>query len=253
MVLLTSCRLYIIYKPFSTLSTSTRKYKFAIISVWFMALIIAVLPILHQKFDYFVHSVEFSNRFTSSKIWNKENVSTFACRLAMLNNKLMKFNCSNWDYTKSFLKTDDPKYSPGIEFGYYGQTSVCMPRFYVNQGKSGWEYSLVLTIANVLSFLFIAVSYIYMFIEAKKTKLDRGNNIKEKQQSKMRRRISRIIITDFLCWIPICSTAFVKISGFYVDNVAYIVSAGLLLPINSAFNPLLYSSLLDKLKETFKI
>ena len=38
----------------------------------------------------------------------------------------------------------------------------------------------------------------------------------------------------------------------HVDDVAYIVSAGLLLPTNSAFNPLLYSSLLDKLKETFK-
>ena len=37
-----------------------------------------------------------------------------------------------------------------------------------------------------------------------------------------------------------------------MNDVAYIVSAGLLLPINSAFNPLLYSSLLDKLKETFK-
>ena len=45
--------------------------------------------------------------------------------------------------------------------------------------------------------------------------------------------------------------AFAKLSGFDVNDVAYI-SAGLLLPINSAFNPLLYSSLLDKLKEAFK-
>ena len=68
MVLLTSCRLYAIYKPFSTLSTSSRKYKLAILSVWLLAFIIAVFPIPHQTFDYFVHRVEFLNRFTHSKI-----------------------------------------------------------------------------------------------------------------------------------------------------------------------------------------
>ena len=252
MVLLTICRLYVIYKPFSILSTSTRKYKLAIILVWLMAFIIAALPISHQKFHYFVHSVEFFNPFTSSKIWNKEKVTKFAFRLAKFKNRSMECNYNDWDSIKSFLKTENPDYFPGVEFGYYGQTSVCMPRFYVNQGESGWEYSLVLIIANFFCFFFIAVSYICMFVKAKKTKLDIGNNMKEKQQSRMQRRISRIIITDFLCWIPICITAFVKISGFYVDNVAYTVSAGVLLPINSAFNPLLYSSLFDNLKKTFK-
>ena len=251
MVLLTSTRLYAIYKPFSTLSISTRKYKLAIISVWLMAFLISVLPISHQKFSYFVQNkIKFSNRFTHSKIWNKEKVTKFACRLAMLKNKSIE--CNDWDSTKSFLKTNYPEYSPGAEFGYYGQTSVCMPRFYVYRGESAWEYSLVIITVNFLSFFFIAVSYICMFIKAKENKLEIKNNQREKQQSRMQRRISRIIITDFLCWIPICIMAFVKLSGFHVDDVAYIVSAGLLLPINSAFNPLLYSSLLDKLKETFK-
>ena len=253
MVLLTSTRLYAVYKPFSTLSISTRKYKLAITSVWIMAFLIAVLPIPHQKFSYFVQNkIEFSNLFTRSKIWNKEKVTKFACRLAILKNKSMECNCNDWDSTKSFFKNNDPEYSPGAEFGYYGQTSVCMPRFYVYRSESAWEYSLVLITVNFLCFFFIAVSYICMFIKAKENKLGITNNQREKQQSRMQKRISRIIITDFLCWIPICIMAFVKLSGYHVDDVAYIVSAGLLLPINSAFNPLLYSSLLDKLKEAFK-
>ena len=253
MVLLTSTRLYAVYQPFSTLSTSTRKYKLAIISVWLMALIISILPIPHEKFSYFMQNkIEFSNRFTRSKIWNKEKVTKFACRLAMLKNKSMECNCNDWDSTKSFLKTNNPEYSSGAEFGYYGQTSVCMPRFYVYRGESAWEYSFVIIIVNFLCFFFIAVSYICMFIKTKQNKLGIRNHQREKQQSRMQRRISRIIITDFLCWIPICIMAFVKLSGFYVDDVAYIVSAGLLLPINSAFNPLLYSSLLNKLKKAFK-
>ena len=253
MVLLTSTRLYAVYKPFSTLSMSTYKYKLAIILVWLMAFLIAVLPISHQKLDYFVQNkVEFSNRFTHSKIWSKEKVTKFACRLAMLKNESMEYNCNDWDSTKSFLKINYPEYSPGAEFGYYGQTSVCMPRFYVYRGESAWEYSFVIITVNFLSFFFIAVSYICMFIKANENKLEIRNSQREKQQSRTQRCISRIIITDFLCWIPICIMAFVKLSGFHVDDVVYIVSAGLLLPINSAFNPLLYSSLLDKLEKIFK-
>ena len=253
MVLLTSTRLYAIYKPFFTPSASTRKYKLAIISVWLIAFLIAVFPIPHETFDYFVQNkAEFSNRFTRSKIWNKENVTKFARRLAIMKNKSTEFNCNGWDSTKSFLKTNYPEYSPGVEFGYYGQTSVCMPRFYIYRGESAWEYSFVIIIVNFVSFFYIAVSYIYIFIKSNKNKFEIKTSQREKEQLRMQKRISRIIITDFLCWIPICIMAFVKLSGFYVDDVAYIVSAGLLLPINSAFNPLLYSSLLDKLKETFK-
>ena len=220
MVLLTSTRLYAIYKPFSTLSTSTGKYKLAIISVWLTAIFIAVLPILHQTFDYFMHKVEFSNRFSRSKIWNKEKVIKFACRLAILKNKSMECNCNDWGSTKSFLKNNNSEYSPGAEFGYYGQTSVCMPRFYVYRGESAWEYSFAIITVNFSSFFFIAVSYICMFIKAKENKPEIRNNQREKQQSRMQRRISRIIITDFLCWIPICIIAYVKLSRFHVDDVA---------------------------------
>ena len=132
MVMLTSTRLYAIYKPFSTPSAYTCKNKLAIISVWSLAFLIAVFPIPHQTFDYFVQNrIEFLNRFTRSKIWNKEKVTKFACRLAIMKNKSIECNCNDWDSTKSFLKTNYPEYSPGAEFGYYGQTSVCMPRFYV--------------------------------------------------------------------------------------------------------------------------
>ena len=252
-VMLTSIRLYAIYKPFSIPSASTCKYTFAIISVWLLAFLIAVLPIPHQTFDYFVQNkIEFLNRFTRSKIWNKEKVTKFACRLAIMKNKSTECNCNNWNPTKSFLKTNHPEYSPGVEFGYYGQTSVCMPRFYVYRGESGWEYSLVIITVNFLCFFFIAVSYICIFIKSKKNKLEIKTNQKEKEQSKMHKRNLIIIITYFLSWIPICIMAFVKLSGFYLDDVAYIITACLLLPINSAFNPFLYSSLLDKLKETFK-
>ena len=251
MVLLTSFLLYKIYKPLSILSGSTGKYALFIIVGWLTSFAIAVLPISHLTSEYFVHSVEFSNQFTSTKIWNYENITTFACRLAEMNNQSIKNNSNNWEFTKSFLTSNYPEYSPGVEFGYYGQTSVSMPRFYVYRGENAWEYSLAIITISFLSFIFIAVGYVCIFIKSR-NKLETVKNETEKTDSRLQKRISRIIIIDFLCWIPICIIAFVKLSGIYVDDVAYIVTASLLLPINSAFNPFLYSSLPNKLIGIFR-
>ena len=159
MVFLTSHRLYTIYKPFSTISSFIHKFVLALI--WSISFVIAILPIPPQLSGYFMHSVEFSNRFTQSSIWNKQYITKFACRLAKLNN--ISIECNDWDSIKTFFIDKFSEYSPGVEFGYYGQTSVCMPRFYVLQGENGWEYSLGIIIVNFLAFVYIAVGYIIVF------------------------------------------------------------------------------------------
>ena len=250
MSFLTSHRLYTIRKPFSTISSLIYKLIFTL--VWSISFVIAVLPILPQMSEYYVHSVEFSNRFTHSSIRDKQYITKFACRLAKLNNISIENNVDNWDSIKSFFKINFPEYSPGVEFGYYSQTSVCMPRFYVVQGEDGWEYSLGIILINFCCFVFIFAGYILIYRHSTKNDNEIGNNQRNTENKRMQRRISRIIITDFMCWIPICIMTFVKLSGIYVDDVAYIVSAGLLLPINSAFNPLLYSSLIEKIVKWMK-
>ena len=67
----------------------------------------------------------------------------------------------------------------------------------------------------------------------------------------MQKRIARIIFTDFACWIPICVMAYIRLSGIFLEPIVYQISAVLLLPINSALNPILYSSLEDKIGGIF--
>ena len=63
----------------------------------------------------------------------------------------------------------------------------------------------------------------------------------------MQRKIYRLVATDFCCWVPISIMAFVNFSGIPVSETAYVISAIVLLPINSALNPILYSDVLDKI------
>ena len=62
----------------------------------------------------------------------------------------------------------------------------------------------------------------------------------------MQKKIYRLMATDFCCWIPITIMVFINFSGTSVSDIAYVISAIVLLPINSALNPILYSDIIDK-------
>ena len=68
----------------------------------------------------------------------------------------------------------------------------------------------------------------------------------------MQRKIYRLVVTDFCCWVPISIMAFVHFSGTPVSDIAYVISAIVLLPINSALNPILYSNAFDQFLKRFR-
>ena len=247
MVLLTFYRLHNVYKPFSTLSSPSFIWKVGLVLAWFAAVALAFIPMIRVTGSYFEENIFFSNRFTTTTTGNKTFITMFACCLAAIKIIPIPDQGKNWQSVKAFLDNYFPEYS-AFEEGYYGATSVCMPRFFVTRFESAMEYTLIVISINFICFIFIAISYIVIYILShKRLKIQARNNQAAKQEATMQRRIARIIFTDFLCWIPICIMVYAKINGATIDDIIYVVSAAILLPINSAFNPLLYSSLVDKL------
>ena len=70
--------------------------------------------------------------------------------------------------------------------------------------------------------------------------LKKGSKINHEIQ----RRIALLIATDCICWVPICVMGFFSVAGYFIPDTAYAITAVVLLPINSALNPLLYSRIL---------
>ena len=50
-----------------------------------------------------------------------------------------------------------------------------------------------------------------------------------------------LICTDGFCWLPICIAAILSYLGYNLPDYVYIFTACILLPINSAANPIIYS------------
>ena len=253
MVTLTAFRLYNVCRPFEARVVGSRRWKLCICASWIASLTLGILPILlqHLGLPYFVYSLYFPSKFNRENTWKKNDFSKFVCRFAAMKDKTFEVEGNQWNRIRQFINNTFPNQPPLKEFGYYGETSVCMPRFYIANGDSSWEYSLSVITVNFLCFLFVAVGYVFIIIETRKSSSNLRKNTAsgKNQESSSEKRIARIIATDLFCWIPICILAYVRISGINYPVEVYQISAVLILPINSALNPFLYSPLFDMLIE----
>jgi len=232
-------RLVSIYKPFLT---RTMKFKWIVLVeglCWFSSIFFALLPWVQLKSGYFVSQVWFPNHFFKTDTVPKHHLITIANQVSGSNSTLQ-----SWFKIKETISYKFRYNEIKADFGFYSQTSVCMPRFYASASESSWEYSIFLITLNFVLFIYMVVVFILVYKKATGTKS--STSTKKNPNQNMQNRISRLLLTDFFCWIPVCIMAFLRVSGVLLAPDAYIVSAGFLLPISSVMNPLLYSRLIGQ-------
>lgn len=127
--------------------------------------------------------------------------------------------------------------------GFYGRSAVCLPLQLSSDRPAGWEYSVSFFIAfNFVAFMFMLVSYIAMFVKAKKIgEAVRSTNVRN--ETAMATKMMFIILTDFFCWIPVIIIGILSLTGRLYDpkQLVYVWIAVFVLPVNSSINPLLYT------------
>ena len=129
------------------------------------------------------------------------------------------------------------------DVGFYGKSAVCLPLQLSTERQAGWEYAVsIFIILNFVSFMYILTAYTAMYLRVKGVaKQVRSTNMK--RESKMARRMMLIVLTDFLCWMPIIVIGLLSLLGKFHDpeKQAYVWIAVFVLPVNSALNPILYT------------
>lgn len=104
---------------------------------------------------------------------------------------------------------------------FYGRSGVCLSLHITHQRPTGWEYSVfVFLVLNFISFFFIAVAYVWMFVVAKRTR-SALKNADIRLSSTMAKRIMLIVMTDFLCWMPIIALGVVSLNGVELPPQVY--------------------------------
>ncbi|XP_067635997.1 relaxin receptor 2 [Eurosta solidaginis] len=124
---------------------------------------------------------------------------------------------------------------------FYGTNGVCLSLHIHDPFAMGWEYSALLFILiNTVSLIFISNSYLRMLHAIR----DSGGGMRSTlsgRENVVAKRFAVIVITDCACWFPIIVVKVAALSGFQISPALYAWLAVLVLPVNSALNPILYT------------
>ena len=113
----------------------------------------------------------------------------------------------------------------------------------LNDNLSVW----IMIVVNVRCFILIAVCYMRILWKARQSTQESGlydNPHRQREDRDMQKRLSAIIITDFLCWVPFLIISILHNINRIDAATWYIPFAMIVLPINSVINPLIYDKLL---------
>ncbi|KAL5011102.1 hypothetical protein ScPMuIL_013407 [Solemya velum] len=130
---------------------------------------------------------------------------------------------------------------PYFGHSFYNDNGVCIPLHLHNPTVRGWEYSTFLILGlNLMAFLFISYAYIVMFMAIRKS-TTALHSMSKCQERSFIKRFFFIVVTDFVCWIPIIVIKLITLCGVRVNGELYGWIVVFILPVNSALNPLLYT------------
>ena len=124
---------------------------------------------------------------------------------------------------------------------FYGQNGVCLPFTLRNVKLPGWEYSFVIfNVINSIAFLIIALGYVLIYCSVQSSRQKTGRHSSE-ENVRLARKITLIILTDFVCWMPIIILSFMGTFGVFIPGEVSAWLAIVVMPVNSAINPILYT------------
>ena len=104
-------------------------------------------------------------------------------------------------------------------------------------------YSLTVLAVNFVCFVIISGCYLLISIRAARSSENvAGANNPGRRNTGLQAKISAIIFTDFLCWIPLTVICFLHYGEVINATEWYPVFSITLLPFNSVINPVLYNA-----------
>ncbi|XP_047494628.1 uncharacterized protein LOC125042785 [Penaeus chinensis] len=122
---------------------------------------------------------------------------------------------------------------------FYESGAMCIPLHVTEPYLAGWQYSAFIFLGiNTLSMAVILGAYAGLFFNIMVT---RTSTPLSGGESRFALRFFFIVITNCVCWLPIACVKAAALANIEVHSGVYAWLVVLVLPINSAINPILYT------------
>ena len=125
---------------------------------------------------------------------------------------------------------------------FYGNNGVCIFKYLVTPSDPQKVYCLTALAINFFCFVIISGSYLLINITTTQSSERVAGANHPGRGTSLQAKISAIIITDFLCWIPLTLICFLHYGEVINAAEWYPFFSITLLPFNSVINPVLYNA-----------
>ena len=213
---------------------------------------IAVIPIIPHFEDTFVNALYFPNinflRGFVTKKSLKPALKSYYGRI------MLQVSNLSWNSVRSLINGMFTNVHGGVShgtLGFYGNDPVCLFKFFVSSDEPQNAYSWSLLATNFVCVGVISISYLVVFVITSATSLRQSQGVTgdmvRSRNNRLQRKISIIILTNFLCWVPFIITCFLHTIGQIDASPWYALLSILILPVNSVINPLLYDDTMGRI------
>ena len=147
---------------------------------------------------------------------------------------------------------------------FYGNDGVCLFKYFVRSDDARRIRQSIESIAditdhkgdpvvwlmlgvNLVCFIVISVCYIVIYIQTRISSRRSGQHQTPERvrgNRAIQNKITLIVATDFLCWVPFIIISGMHNLGFFDATEWYVTYAMIVLPLNSVINPLIYEKTL---------
>ena len=147
---------------------------------------------------------------------------------------------------------------------FYGNDGVCLFKYFVRTDdarrsrnsnetaaditdKKGDIVVWTMLMLNLICFIVITVCYVKIIRKTRKSTQESGqhdNADRLKENKAVQNRVTLIIVTDFICWVPFILISCLHNAGHIDASTWYVPMAMTVLPLNSVINPLIYDKAL---------
>lgn len=124
---------------------------------------------------------------------------------------------------------------------FYSNSGICTALPLRSYITSSWIYSFSIFVCfNFLTFLFIALAQWPIFLKVKET-VRKVRSTAENVELEVAKKLTMVVITDCLCWLPIGIMGMLAIGGIYLPRSIYAFVVVFVMPVNAALNPIIYT------------
>ncbi|XP_070206413.1 G-protein coupled receptor GRL101-like [Littorina saxatilis] len=130
-------------------------------------------------------------------------------------------------------------------WSFYSRTGICIPLPVTRGDFPGQQYAFgVIIVLNFVLFMLIAVGQASIYAAISANSIDSvavTDSSRKSADLRIARRLVSVALSDFLCWFPIGLLGLLAARGVAVPGEVSVGLAILVLPLNSALNPFLYT------------